>query len=73
MCWLEPLVEVEIGGERYALWPGDVADVPGLFAADFLHNGAHPLQLGRDESNSLLRQPAAPDVRTRGRHRADES
>ena len=46
MCWLEPLVEVEIDGERYAYGPVDVADVPGLFAADFLRNGAHPLQLG---------------------------
>lgn len=46
MCWLEPLVEVEIDGERYAYGPVDVADVPGLFAADFLRNGSHPLQLG---------------------------
>ena len=46
MCWLEPLVEVEIDGERYAYGPVGVADVPGLFAADFLRNGSHPLQLG---------------------------
>jgi formate dehydrogenase iron-sulfur subunit len=46
MCWLEPLVEVEIDGERYAYGPVTAADVPGLFAADFLRNGAHPLQLG---------------------------
>lgn len=46
MCWLEPLVEVEIDGERYAYGPVEVADIPGLFAADFLRNGAHPLRLG---------------------------
>lgn len=46
MCWLEPLVEVEIDGERYAYGPVTAADVPGLFAADFLRNGSHPLQLG---------------------------
>ncbi len=46
MCWLEPLVEVVVDGERCAFGPVQAADVPGLFAADFLRNGAHPLQLG---------------------------
>jgi formate dehydrogenase iron-sulfur subunit len=49
MCWLEPLVEVVVEGERYAFGPVEVQDVPGLFAADFLRNGAHPLQLGPTE------------------------
>lgn len=46
MCWLEPMVEVVIDGERYAYGPVGVADVPGMFAADFLRNGSHSLQLG---------------------------
>ena len=47
MCWLEPLVEIVIGSERYGYGPVTERDVAGLFAADFLHNGAHALQLGR--------------------------
>jgi formate dehydrogenase iron-sulfur subunit len=47
MCWLEPLVEVVVGSERYAYGPVTERDVTGLFAADFLNNGAHALQLGR--------------------------
>ena len=49
MCWLEPLVEVVVNGERYAYGPVDARDVLGLFAANFLENGAHPLQLGPTE------------------------
>jgi formate dehydrogenase iron-sulfur subunit len=47
MCWLEPLVEVTIGDHRFGYGPVTANDVPGLFAADFLNNGAHALQLGR--------------------------
>ena len=47
MCWLEPLVEVVIGSERYGYGPVTDRDIPELFAADFLHNGEHRLQLGR--------------------------
>src|SRR5262245_12806883 len=47
MCWLEPLVEVVVGSERFGYGPVTERDVPGLFAADFLNNGAHALQLGR--------------------------
>ena len=47
MCWLEPLVEVVVGSERYAYGPVSERDVPELFAADFLHNGEHRLRLGR--------------------------
>jgi len=49
MCWLEPLVEVVVDGERYAYGPVNEQDVPGLFAASFLSNGPHPLQLGPTE------------------------
>lgn len=47
MCWLEPLVEVVIGSERYGYGPVTERDIAGLFAADFLHGGAHALRLGR--------------------------
>ncbi len=47
MCWLEPLVEVVVGSERHAYGPVTERDIPGLFAADFLHDGAHALRLGR--------------------------
>jgi len=49
MCWLEPLVEVVVGSERCGYGPVTERDVPALFAADFLNNGAHALQLGRVE------------------------
>jgi formate dehydrogenase iron-sulfur subunit len=44
--WLEPLVEVTTPAGRIAYGPVDAADVPGLFAADFLKGGKHPLLLG---------------------------
>src|SRR5882757_5060338 len=45
-CWLEPLVEVVTANGRVAYGPVAVADVPSLFASDFLNGGAHPLFLG---------------------------
>jgi formate dehydrogenase iron-sulfur subunit len=54
MCWLEPLVEVAVGGERCGYGPVTARDVPGLFDAGFLRNGAHPLQLGRVEAIPYL-------------------
>src|SRR5579872_7429447 len=49
--WLEPLVEVVTPQGRVGYGPVAVTDVPGLFAADFLHGpargpGQHPLALG---------------------------
>ena len=46
MCWLEPLVEVEVNGERVAYGPVTVDDVDGLLSADFLKGGDHALKLG---------------------------
>ncbi|MCA1970934.1 MAG: NADH-quinone oxidoreductase subunit NuoF [Rhizobium sp.] len=43
LLWLEPLIEVRTGRGRIAYGPVTVADVPGLFEADFLAGGAHPL------------------------------
>jgi formate dehydrogenase iron-sulfur subunit len=54
MCWLEPLVEVVVDGERCAYGPVNSQDVRGLFEAGFLSNGAHPLQLGPTESIPYL-------------------
>src|SRR5215472_4167456 len=47
--WLEPLVEVALPAGRIAYGPVTPADVPGLFAADFLRGGSHPLLLGPTE------------------------
>jgi formate dehydrogenase iron-sulfur subunit len=44
--WLEPLVEVEVDGERRAYGPVAAADVAGLFDANFLTGGTHPQRLG---------------------------
>ncbi|OHC62185.1 MAG: formate dehydrogenase [Rhodocyclales bacterium GWA2_65_20] len=54
MFWLEPLVEVVVGGERIAYGPVTAADVPGLFAAGFISGGAHPLRLGPTEQIPYL-------------------
>ncbi|MBL8737455.1 MAG: SLBB domain-containing protein [Planctomycetes bacterium] len=57
MFWREPLVEAATPAGRIAYGPVQPADVPGLFAADFLHGGAHPLRLGVvDELPFLKRQ-----------------
>ncbi len=48
--WLEPLVEVATGSGRVAYGPVRTADVPSLFAADFLQGGQHPLALGPTDS-----------------------
>ena len=48
--WLEPLVEVVTPKGRVAYGPVTPADVPGLFAADFLNGGQHPLAQGLKKS-----------------------
>jgi formate dehydrogenase iron-sulfur subunit len=53
--WLEPLVEVLTPAGRSAYGPVGVADVPGLFAANFLSGGAHPLALGPTEELAWLK------------------
>jgi formate dehydrogenase iron-sulfur subunit len=45
-CWLETLVEVATPKGRVAYGPVTGADVPGLFAADFLNGKGHQLFLG---------------------------
>jgi formate dehydrogenase iron-sulfur subunit len=54
--WLEPLVEVELAGQRIAYGPVRAPQVAELFAADFLHGGAHRLKLGTVADLPWLRQ-----------------
>ena len=53
--WLEPLVEVQTPRERCAYGPVHAADVPSLFAADFVKGGTHPLSLGLTDSIPWLK------------------
>jgi formate dehydrogenase iron-sulfur subunit len=46
MSWLEPLVEVEVDGQRIGYGPVTADDVEDLFAARFLEGGDHALKLG---------------------------
>jgi formate dehydrogenase iron-sulfur subunit len=54
MSWLEPLVEVEVDGERLAYGPVTADDVESLVAADFLSGGEHALGLGPTENIDYL-------------------
>ncbi|HLY97118.1 MAG TPA: formate dehydrogenase, partial [Sideroxyarcus sp.] len=54
LFWLEPLVEVVTAQSRVAYGPVSAADVPKLFAADFVHGGKHPLRLGDIEAHPYL-------------------
>jgi formate dehydrogenase iron-sulfur subunit len=47
MCWLEPLIEVDVNGERIAYGPICIDDVADLFKASFLKGGDHTLKLGK--------------------------
>jgi formate dehydrogenase iron-sulfur subunit len=46
ISWLEPLVEVEVDGQRIGYGPVTADDIEGLFAAGFLEGGDHDLKLG---------------------------
>ncbi len=54
LFWLEPLVEVEVSGERAAYGPVAPQDVTTLFDAGFLGGGQHALSLGPTESIPYL-------------------
>jgi formate dehydrogenase iron-sulfur subunit len=56
LFWLEPFVEVGTDKGRVAFAPVQPKDVSGLFDADFLHAGAHPLNLGFTEELSWLKK-----------------
>ena len=57
LFWLEPLVEVDTARGRIAYGPIQPPDIAGLFDANFLSGGDHPLRIGRMEDvPSLARQ-----------------
>ncbi len=49
LLWLEPLIEVEVSGERFAYGPVQAGDVRGLFDSGFLQAKPHALALGATE------------------------
>jgi formate dehydrogenase iron-sulfur subunit len=49
MYWLEPLVEVEVNGERLAYGPVQVNDVAGLLDSGLIYGRKHSLFLGATE------------------------
>ncbi len=54
LYWLEPLVEVKTAEGRIGYGPVTPADVVGLFDADLLSGGPHPLRIGRPEAHPWL-------------------
>ncbi|MEX2496010.1 MAG: NADH-quinone oxidoreductase subunit NuoF [Woeseia sp.] len=46
MSWLEPLIEVDTGGQRIGYGPVAAGDVESLVAAGFLQGGDHALKVG---------------------------
>src|SRR5262245_45322943 len=56
LYWLEPLVEVLVGGVRHAYGPVTARDVGALFDAGFLTGGKHALALGPTESIDYLKK-----------------
>src|SRR3984957_20803183 len=60
LFWLEPLVEVQAAEGRIAYGPVKAADIPSLFAADFLNGGKHPLNLGPVEAIPYLKNQERP-------------
>jgi formate dehydrogenase iron-sulfur subunit len=54
LFWLEPFVEVETPAGRIGYGPVEPEDVEGLFAADFLHGGAHRLAQGKVDAIPFL-------------------
>jgi formate dehydrogenase iron-sulfur subunit len=56
LYWLEPLVEVLVGGVRHAYGPVAARDVPRLFDAGFLSGAQHAFSLGPTESIEYLKK-----------------
>ena len=55
LLWLEPLIEVLTDKGRIAYGPVTEEDLDSLFAADWLHGGAHPLCHGLTEEIPYLK------------------
>ncbi len=66
LFWLEPLVEVVTAQGRIAYGPVIAADVPRLFAANFLTGGKHALRLGDIEAHPYLAQQQRVSLRRVG-------
>ena len=66
LFWLEPLVEVATAQGRIAYGPVTVADVPGLFAANFITGGKHALRLGDIEAHPYLAKQQRVSLRRVG-------
>ena len=56
LCWLEPLVEVDIGAGRSGFGPIEVDDVAGLFDIGFATDSKHPKAQGLVEEISWLKR-----------------
>jgi len=52
LLWLEPLVEVDVGGTRMAYGPVQSQDVAGLFDAHFTSGKPHALSPRRPRQKS---------------------
>jgi formate dehydrogenase iron-sulfur subunit len=66
LFWLEPLVEVATAHGRVAYGPVTAADVPKLFAANFLHGGKHALCLGDIAAHPYLAKQQRVSLRRVG-------
>ncbi len=66
LFWLEPLVEVVTAQGRIAYGPVTAADVPKLFAADFLQGRKHALRLGDIEAHPYLAKQQRVSLRRVG-------
>jgi formate dehydrogenase iron-sulfur subunit len=56
LLWLEPLVEVDVGGQRIAYGPVQAEDVASLLEAGLLDGKAHPLRLGPTEDIPYIKK-----------------
>ncbi len=56
LYWLEPLIEIEVDGQRIAYGPVSPEDVSGLFEAGWLQGGAHALWHGPSEDIPYLKR-----------------
>jgi formate dehydrogenase iron-sulfur subunit len=56
LYWLEPLIEIEVDGQRIAYGPVSPEDVSGLFEAGWLQGGVHALCHGPSEEIPYLKR-----------------
>ncbi|MBU6507908.1 MAG: formate dehydrogenase, partial [Alphaproteobacteria bacterium] len=56
LFWLEPMIEVAVGGERIAYGPVGATDVEALFDAGWLDGKPHALRLGKPDALPFLKR-----------------